>query len=213
MDNKIKICAISDTHNQLFKIKIDESPDVLIHSGDFSTNGSETELKRFLIHISEIPIKQKICVLGNHDYKLLEKYKEKELRRLFNNFNVTLLINESITLNHITIHGISWHEDFWYKTRPELESIYSFIDLNANLLVTHHPPYKILDLSFKFKSEYCGCPIIEEYINKMPNLSHHFFGHIHESYGVLKKNNITFHNTAILDENYLIKNQPVYLEV
>lgn len=214
MDNQItKICVISDTHNQLFKLKLEESPDILIHAGDFSTNGSETELQRFLIHMSEIPIKNKICVLGNHDHKLIEKYKEKELRRLFKNFNINLLINESIEINKIKIHGISWHEDFWYKTRPELEEIYSLIDLDANLLITHHPPYKILDFSCKFKSEYCGCPVIEEYINKMPNLTYHFFGHIHEAYGSLKKDKINFYNAAILDENYLIKNKPHYLEI
>ena len=42
---------------------------------------------------------------------------------------------------------------------------------------------------------------------KVPKL--HVFGHIHEGYGLTKKENIIFVNASVVNENYDIVNKPI----
>ncbi|MDR1764277.1 MAG: hypothetical protein LBR64_10090 [Dysgonamonadaceae bacterium] len=46
-----------------------------------------------------------------------------------------------------------------------------------------------------------------------PSRRHHLFGHIHDNYGIQKLRHTTFVNAAILDENDVIKNEPVRVVV
>ena len=71
----------------------------------------------------------------------------------------------------------------------ELKSINDF--LNLDIIVTHAPPYDILDTGLKK----FGSRGIRGFVYwQKPKI--HCFGHIHESFGIEKNNGITFVNAA-----------------
>ena len=89
INKKIRICCISDTHNEHRKIDFDgpcgfleegEQGDILIHAGDFCSHGSEKEVEDFADWFGKVPFKHKIVIPGNHDKCLDEtmynKYKD-----------------------------------------------------------------------------------------------------------------------------------------
>ena len=49
MDNNsdLKVVCISDTHTHHNKITIPDGTDILIHSGDFTSSGTEEEINKF----------------------------------------------------------------------------------------------------------------------------------------------------------------------
>lgn len=61
-----KIVAISDVHNKFNKISIPEC-DILISSGDYSFQGSTSEVKNFHKWLDKQPAKHIISVQGNHE--------------------------------------------------------------------------------------------------------------------------------------------------
>ena len=63
----MKILHLSDTHGLHYQIKDLPEADVIIHSGDISHNGAESEVLDFLNWYIELPYKHKIFITGNHD--------------------------------------------------------------------------------------------------------------------------------------------------
>lgn len=63
----MKILAISDTHNQHSKLEIPKC-DILIHAGDATGHGSESETRKFLNWFAKTEAAHKIYVEGNHDF-------------------------------------------------------------------------------------------------------------------------------------------------
>lgn len=66
----MKIAFISDTHNQHKHINRFDNIDILIHAGDISSRGTETEINNFIEWFNAIPVKYKIFIAGNHDFNL-----------------------------------------------------------------------------------------------------------------------------------------------
>lgn len=64
---KIKIVLISDTHNFHWNKKI-EKADLLLHCGDFTDFGKREEVLNFNHWLGTLPVKEKICIGGNHVY-------------------------------------------------------------------------------------------------------------------------------------------------
>ena len=66
----MKILCLSDTHGYHERLKIDETVDVIVHTGDFSNSYGKNniyETEEFLGWYSSLKIKHKILVAGNHD--------------------------------------------------------------------------------------------------------------------------------------------------
>lgn len=62
-----------------------------------------------------------------------------------------------------------------------------------DILITHGPPYKILDRTNGEKN--AGSEILLKYVERIkPKL--HFFGHIHEAKGIMKNKDTQFYNVA-----------------
>lgn len=73
---------------------------------------------------------------------------------------------------------------------------------DTDVLVTHQPPYDILDLSDEI---HYGDPFLRQRVMQVhPRL--HLFGHIHKAAGVEEWNGIVFSNGAVLDEVYDLAN-------
>ena len=63
----MKILHISDTHARHHLLDNLPTADIIVHSGDFTDDGSEDETLGFLNWFIGLPYKYKIFVTGNHD--------------------------------------------------------------------------------------------------------------------------------------------------
>lgn len=64
---ELRILHISDTHGVHHRLRDLPEADVLVHSGDFTMNGSEAEALDFLEWLCDLPYRHKVFVAGNHD--------------------------------------------------------------------------------------------------------------------------------------------------
>jgi Icc-related predicted phosphoesterase len=66
-------------------------------------------------------------------------------------------------------------------SKKDAFKLWSAIPEDTDVLVTHGPPFGILDQNYN--KEHVGCESLTEHVLRIkPQL--HIFGHIHEDYGV-----------------------------
>ena len=81
---------------------------------------------------------------------------------------------------------------------------------DIDILVTHGPPYGILDAVNTFGGyvDHCGCEMLLARVAAIkPKL--HVFGHIHEGAGSLKQDGIEYINASQLDGQYRLAHKPI----
>lgn len=129
--------------------------------------------------------------------------------------NTYYLCDTGVTISGINFWGSPITPTFfnWAFNRDrgkEMSKHWSRIPKNTDILITHGPPFGILDLSRYGLNVSC-----EDLLKKVKSIKPkcHLFGHIHEAYGLCKVSKSTFVNGSILDENYTIVNQPKVIEV
>jgi len=74
---------------------------------------------------------------------------------------------------------------------------------NIDVLITHGPPFGILDKTVR--GEKVGCQDLLAAIKRIKP-KFHIFGHIHEDYGTVTKDETTFVNASLLNERYYYTN-------
>lgn len=220
----MKLVCISDTHLQLEDNYI-ELPigDVLIHSGDALSFGNMDELiifKNYLLS-QKHKFKYILYVPGNHD-RIFEYNPELAINLLKEVNNLIVLQDNEIVINGIKFYGTSWHPKFgsWsfgIERGQELKRKYDLIPDDTNVLITHCPPYKILDVapvnSFNKEPLHVGSEELLEKINNLTKLQAHIFGHIHNSAGQVNINNVKYINAAICNEKYKPINKVIIYEI
>ena len=79
--------------------------------------------------------------------------------------------------------------------------------MGTDVLVTHGPPFGILDQS-RPMTDHLGCEELAEVVEKIaPKL--HLFGHIHGGQGrVQGSNGCEFVNASVLNEHYMLVSEP-----
>lgn len=90
------------------------------------------------------------------------------------------------------------------------EKLWSTIPKNIDILITHGPPYKILDQTYN-KID-AGCKGLLKMIETLkPQV--HIFGHIHEAYGQKKVNETLFINASNVNLAYKYVNKPTTISI
>ena len=204
----MRIYIISDTHGYHDKLTIPEV-DLVIHCGDFSNAynpyENELQLRNALEWFSNLPIKYKVCTMGNHDTSF--KGGLKTLVRPEEYPEINFLLHESIQIEGINIFGSPYSPRygnwaFMYK-RNIGEKIWSNIPSDTNILVNHSMPKYRLDLAEDESGNgitQVGCKAL---LNKVLDSDIKIIagGHLHNSdncpnYGILYKDNKTYINAA-----------------
>ncbi|MDR1951583.1 MAG: metallophosphoesterase, partial [Bacteroidales bacterium] len=166
-----------------------------------SVVGTENEIMDFLEWFLDLPYKYKIFIGGNHDHGL-HNAKIDGLPE-----NCHHLSNSGVTIEGIKFYGVPlFMEDI---EAGDLDTNIRKIPADTDVLITHQPPYCILDLSGGYN--WGDRILLETVLKTQPKF--HLFGHIHGAYGIEKNNNTTFVNAAILDEHLEIAYEPVLLEI
>lgn len=197
----MKIVHISDTHG-LHKQLIDlQKTDVIVHSGDFTMNGSESEVLDFFQWFCDLPYKHKIAVAGNHDMCLYDG----GIDGLPD--DVHYLREEGIEIEGVKFWGIPLFME--YALYNKYPAVIDNIPNDIDVLITHQPPFNILDNTCGI---HFGSTELSEKL-KLVNPKLHLFGHDHNSNGILKVEETIYSNAAIVDNQYNFKYAPRVIEI
>ena len=169
------ILHLSDTHGKHHELSNNLPPaDVIIHSGDLSFAGSENEVMDFIEWFGALPYKYKIFIAGNHDDCLFGANIEGLPENCF------YLCNSSITIEGVKFYGVPmFMED---DISGDYDTNIQKIPSDTNVLITHQPPYSILDFSANL--QYGNSHLLQMILKTQPK--YHLFGHIHDAYGIEK---------------------------
>lgn len=172
----IKILCVADYHrdrqiaNNVEKLAAKEKVDVIVNAGDFLS-------QEFAVKVLEKTKFRTFVVRGNWDYEMKVK-----------NEKVTVLVNKAAEYKGYYFIGAD------YRHYSEIQKLAKDKDPKKIILLTHDPPYDILDISFFGSS--AGAPELRGVVEKLrPAL--HVFGHIHESAGIVKYRGTIFINAAL----------------
>jgi Icc-related predicted phosphoesterase len=206
----IRICAIGDTHRQHWNLKIPKC-DLFIFCGDAEIN-SLLPLHDFNDWLGTIKATHKICVGGNHDSEL-ERVGKEECKRLLT--NCIYLENEFLYLDGFKIWGSPFSPMFnnWSFMRydNDLKEIWATIPLETEILISHCPPFGILDQVLP-RDDSQGSRTLKDRVKDVhPYL--HLFGHIHEGFGQYTDGKTDYYNCSVLDEQYKLVNPCTIIEV
>ncbi len=210
-----KVCCISDTHSFHNQLVI-EPCDFVIHSGDILRKYKLEDVQEFIDWFSSLPARNKILVAGNHD-RFIAKEKDKFLELMEN--KIIYLENSGIELEGVKFWGIpsvKWcgpYKHFTYKEETEERNIFNQIPPEIDILITHGPPYGILDHENLpgEKPHFHGSKVLLERV-KTIKPKYHIFGHIHEAYGTFKTHETFFINATILNKSEEIIRKPITFE-
>ncbi|MDO5017075.1 MAG: metallophosphatase domain-containing protein [Porphyromonas sp.] len=200
----MKILAMSDTHGMYRLLENLPEADLLIHAGDSSIFGDEDEIIDFVEWFIDLPYRHKVFITGNHDFALhRDKVSDLPTNCYFLNFSI-------VELEGINVCGIP----FFLERKNYVEGIDQFEAIGKSkidLLVSHQPPYGILDYS-DYYGHY-GSPYLLRKVRELKPKCH-IFGHMHEGYGKLGDGGILFVNCSLMGDSLeRLSNPPILLEI
>jgi Icc-related predicted phosphoesterase len=209
----MKIEHITDTHQADFS-DILQGADILVHTGDYSLLPKCASLDRQIKELREFNsildkvrdnYKHILFCPGNHDI-IFEKNPEiaKDVLK-----NATTLLDSGIEFEGIKFYGTPSQPIFgnWAFNHSEEKraSKYKNIPKDADVLLTHCPPYGIMDtvhaVFSKKHDQNVGCPLLKAVIDKL-TLKLHCFGHIHCNNGTKTLNGVQYSNACLMNDHY-----------
>lgn len=211
----MRLVCFSDTHKLHQQVLIPNG-DILIYAGDMCSSGSEKSARKFITWFSNRPHKHKVMIAGNHDRCFELPNTKQILKQSAKENNVIYLEHEPATIEGLNFFGSPYQPEFcnWAFNVPRggrLARLWNQIPDNTDILITHSPPYGILDVVES--GAHVGCSDLRTRINNLPNLKLNVFGHIHFSYGKKIHNNVTYVNASICTEAYEPLNQPWVIDI
>ena len=196
---------ISDTHNKHIQLNAHlPGGQIIIHAGDSTSMGWKHEIENFCKWFDKLNYVHKIFIAGNHDHGYEKS--PNETYEIIQKFNLNYLQDSMLEIDGIKIWGSPWQPEFcdWAFNLPrngwQLAEKWNFIPEDVDILITHSPPFGILDKIIDHQ-ENLGCELLTERL-KIVKPKIHVFGHIHSGYGY-KFDGVTHYiNASILNEEY-----------
>lgn len=241
----MKIDAVSDLHGFYPKLA---GGDLLIVAGDLTATDEEYEYKKFFGWLRDQKYEETIVIAGNHDNYLQNHIHIEDLEdsgeftylcESGTEFEYEEIIEEEHKFKgmisykvkrKLKIFGSPWTKTFkgmnpkckafTCDTEEELAEKFSLIPADIDILITHSPPYGILDgipLEYDGTEYHAGSTSLRNMVldgNHFTNLKHHIFGHIHEQGGrSIDLVSTQFHNCSYVNERYKPVNKPIRIEL
>jgi Icc-related predicted phosphoesterase len=179
----LKVAAISDLHGYLPDVP---ACDVLLVAGDVCpVEDHDLDFQRrwlegrFAEWLGGLDAGAIVGIAGNHDF--VAETDPGLLRRL----PWTYLSDETVEVDGLRIHGSPWTVTFmqwaFMKDEDELVATWARIPDDADVLITHGPPFGYGDLAVH--GLHVGSGTLAARLGDLEHLKLHAFGHIHESGG------------------------------
>ena len=193
------ILHLSDTHGLHLQLGTLPDADVLVHSGNFTTDGTEQEVFDFIEWFISQPHPHKIFIAGNHDTCLYQNH----LEGLPD--NAYYLCNSSIEIDYVKFYGLPL---FTQDVATKLyEKHIRTIPYDTNILITHQPPLGIRDYSEN--THWRNLELLQQVTAIKPQ--YHIFGHIHHAYGIEHIAHTFYINSALSDNTHKMTQKPQLL--
>ena len=231
-----RLILISDTHglarSMWYKVTdfIDPNQEnVLLHSGDCTNVGKEVETLAFINWFKSLNgFHSKYFIAGNHDFSFevpMEPWLRSTLEQhKLDEGNVIYLKDEShlLTLSEFSrplkVYGSPWQPWFYDwafnlpRNGPGLMSKWEDIPSDCDILITHSPPYGVLD--FTPGGQSVGCEMLRDRLNEITPLLN-VFGHIHFAHGHTYRSgcDTLYVNASICTEQYIPMNKPIVVDI
>ena len=238
----MRILCISDTHNKhqdlnqyLSKEIIEKNGvDTIIHSGDFTNDGTYDEVEDFVSWFCELPIRNKVLIAGNHERALdnfsidkdgkfvgASEESDKCINLILNAHvekKLYYLENDTAVIDGLKFFG-SPHtrRSNYYSTAVAfqyndviLSKIWESIPTDTDVLVTHTPPFGIMD---EYSKTNHGSESLLEAVKHRVKPVLHVFGHVHARYGSVTIDNTMFVNAALVSNKKNIKHPPHLIDI
>jgi len=217
----MRLVVTSDCHGKLLHARI-PAGDVLILGGDILANHSGNpdtdaalqldELRDLDARCGRLGFKHVVMIAGNHDW-LFERVKGAHHALK----NIVYLEDSGTEIDGVKFWG-SPHQPWFYdwafnhpRNGRELAHYWSLIPDDTDVLITHGPPFGILDLPFG-KGDPAGCELLLMRVKEVkPRV--HIFGHIHGSYGQQQIGTTLFVNACLCNELYQPVNPPHVIDL
>ncbi len=214
----MEITCVSDLHGFYPKL---EGGDLLIIAGDLTARDTDVEYYEVFHWISQQKYKKKIIIAGNHDNRICNHVHFPD--------HFEYLCDSGTEFEGLKIWGSPWTRSFvgmnphckafTLDTEEELAKKWALIPDDVDILITHSPPYGILD---KLKPRilprindmlHAGSKSLAEKIGLSKNPPKLWiWGHIHEAYGrdpVIRGKPCIMVNASIMNEDYDPINDPI----
>jgi Icc-related predicted phosphoesterase len=227
----MRIVCISDTHSQV--IPDDQMPDgdVLIHAGDITNNGKIFWLQKqaeWFRHLVDTKYEHLVFCAGNHDF-ILDAFRkenaETALPNLFGSTRIHYLRDSSCVLRFpgersVRFYGTPWVNcgswAFSEEDRLNRRAYFNLIPSDTDVLISHGPPYGILDRCENEAHGFGPAGDIE-LLNAVERVRPllHVFGHIHDGYGQAAYGSTRFVNAAStqIKGEYVLGNAPIVVDL
>ena len=206
----LRLVLLSDTHQLHREVDVPNG-DILIHAGDFTMfSKSMNAIADFNEWLGQLPHRHKVVLPGNHEFFL-----EADPSARFMLDNALVLINEVTEIEGLRIWGSPvtplYGGAFGLSAIEDRLRVYAQIPSDIDVLVTHGPPYGILDLSSD-SGLHSGChELFDAVMRVRPRL--HVFGHVHSAHGIFQTDQTTFVNAALLGLDGDLENSPIVLRM
>ena len=197
----MKILHLSDTHGCHRRLRDLPEADVLVHSGDFCMASTEQEALDFMNWLCDLPYRHKLFICGNHDGCLYGA----NVQGL--DGNVHYLCNSGIEIDGVKFYGVPMFVGDSLSGRQSRN--YAQIPGDIDVLITHLPPYGILDCDSGIN--YGSLELLDRVVAVSPQL--HLFGHIHRQHGITSNGITTFSNGAIMSDDFNRFQSPNVIEL
>jgi Icc-related predicted phosphoesterase len=190
----LRLVLLSDTHEIHREVEV-PTGDILIHAGDFTMFSKSMEaIADFNDWLGELPHRHKIVVPGNHEFFLEADPSERLILD-----NAVVLINEGTEIEGLRIWGSPvtplYGGAFGLRSAKDRKMLFAQIPNDIDVLVSHGPPFGILDTAPSGLHE--GCLELLDAVERVrPKL--HVFGHIHGAHGIFQTELTTFVNASRL---------------
>ena len=212
----MKIVLASDTHGLHNSIRVPQG-EVLIHAGDLSSSGTDTQVAAAAEWLGSLPHRHKIAIAGNHD--LLFERQPTRASTLLRSAGVIYLQDSGASVGGLSIYGSPWQPEFMHWAfnvpRGQLRKYWKQIPTGLDILITHGPPYGILDQRFPpgmrkrapwedeepfAGSDHVGDEELLAAVQRVKPRVHVF--HIHSGYGTTQNQHTVFYNASLCNEDY-----------
>lgn len=224
----MKVTCVSDLHGEYPDL---EGGDLLIVAGDLTAADTQNQHMEFLSWISAQPYRKKIWIAGNHDnYLIGTKFIP------IKDLGLEYLCDSGTEFEGLKIWGSPWTKNFTGQN-PKCKAFgldldvqmmekWQLIPPDTDILITHTPPFGVLDRSNRHSRRF-GCPKLADKLINMHGLELHVFGHIHGGYGNQHQAYYGMSpwdenptpmghlsvNASIMDEDYEPVNKPITIEL
>jgi len=214
----MRITAFSDSHGQHHDMTVPDG-DLLICAGDYCFRGSRKEIDEFAEWMGNLPHEKKIAISGNHDFGA-QKY-DGYAQQAFMRNGVFYLDDTSMDLEALLIHGSPWTPTFGLWAFMDSDAVlfedhWRLIPDDVDILITHGPPYSVLDTAHRNKERVGSASMMGTIMTMLEDREKpliHVFGHIHEGYGEYVEEQYEAYNVSVVDHLYDLVNPVTIIDV